>query len=248
MRQIGASLVNRGRSNGSAKIGALLLKDYGFAHPYFLTRTLFLPEQIVSLFEQEVIPEIEYGAWAARMRQITERAQKLDPINRISYLELKTYIANTLLRDADVMSMAHSLEVRVPLLDHLLLEDVLRIPGREKLSSKMPKPLLVRSLPERLPAGVTSGSKRGFTLPFEEWLPGRLRDDVEETLLHPPPALRGIINPESVRAVWRSFLAGKCTGRAPGRSTFYTRWLAVFLSMAVSRSCPTLKVILSLPS
>ncbi len=215
MRQASASLFGRGRSNGRAKLSALLLDDYGFTHPYFLTRTLFLPEQIVSLFEQDVIPEIEYGAWATRMRQITERAQTFDPINRISYLELKTYIASTLLRDADVMSMAHSLEVRVPLLDHLLLEDVMRVPGREKLSSRMPKPLLVRSLPEPLSVGVTGRPKRGFTLPFEEWLPRQLREDVEETFSHQPSALQGIINAESVCAVWRSFLAGECSWTRP---------------------------------
>lgn len=215
VRQSGASLLGLRRGGGMAKLRSLLMDDYGFAHPYYLARTLFLPDQIASLLQPEVIPTIEYGPWGSRIRQIMERAQGLDPVNRISYLEFKTYVANTLLRDADVMSMAHSLEIREPLLDHLLLEDVMRIPGREKLSSKVPKPLLVHSLPELLPAGVTSGPKRGFTLPFADWLPGRLRSQVEETLAHPPSALDGIINPESVRAVWRSFLSGGCSWTRP---------------------------------
>lgn len=215
LRQAGASLLGHSRLDASAKLRALILEDYGFPHPFFLARTLFLPDQIAALFEPDAIREIEYAAWAARMRQITERARKLDPVNRVSYLELKTYIPNTLLRDADVMSMAHSLEIREPLLDHLLLEDLMRIPGRAKLSPKMPKPLLVRSLPERLPEEVTSSPKRGFTLPFAEWLPGQLRAEVEETFAHQPRALEGVINDESVRAVWHSFLAGECSWTRP---------------------------------
>ncbi len=198
-----------------AKLRALLLDDYGFAHPYFLTRTLFLPDQIASFFEADAFAEIEDDAWAARVEQMMKRAQKLDPVNRISYLELKTYIANTLLRDADVMSMAHSLEVRVPLLDHLLLEDVMRLPGHIKLDSRMPKPLLLRSLPESLPASATAGPKRGFTLPFADWLPGKLRAEVEETFAQQPSALKGIINAEGVRAVWHSFLSKECTWSRP---------------------------------
>lgn len=215
VRQAGASLLQRGRSDRNAKLGALLLDDYGFAHPYFLARTLFLPDQIASLFELDAIRAIEYGAWATRMQQIIKRSQKLDPVNRISYLEFKIYIANTLLRDADVMSMAHSLEVRVPLLDHLLLEDMMRLPGQSKLDSKMPKPLLVRSLPEALPTGITARPKQGFTLPFADWIPGQLRPELEETFMHPSAALEGIINADGVRSVWRSFLAGECSWTRP---------------------------------
>lgn len=215
LRNAAASLFRSSRSDRSAKLRALLLDDYGFTHPYYLSRTLFLPDQIAALFEPDAIPAIEYGAWAQRTQQIMARARQLDPINRISYLELKTYLANTLLRDTDVMSMAHSLEVRVPLLDHLLLEDVMRLPGRMKLEAGMPKPLLVRSLPEPLPAGVTTGPKRGFVLPYANWLLGHLRAEVEEAFAHPPAALDGIINPEGVRAVWRAFLEGGCSWTRP---------------------------------
>jgi hypothetical protein len=62
---------------------------------------------------------------------------------------------------------------------------------------------------------VIGGPKRGFTLPFEEWLPRQLRPEVEETLANQPAALRGVIDAESVRTVWRSFLAGKCSWTRP---------------------------------
>lgn len=210
-----ASLVGRGSSDRASKIHALLLDEYGFTDPYFLARTLFLPNQIASLIEPDALLAIEYGSWSARLRLLMARAQTLDTINCISYLELKTYVANTLLRDTDAMSMAHSLEVRVPLLDHLLLEEIMRLPGRVKLDQTIAKPLLVRSLPERLPSEVAAGPKRGFTLPFADWLTGELRLQVEMAFNSPPAALDGIIDAQAVRAIWHSFLAGKCSWTRP---------------------------------
>jgi asparagine synthase (glutamine-hydrolysing) len=215
IRRAGASLVGGGKSDKASKIHALLLDEYGFTDPYFLARTLFLPNQIASLIEPDALLAIEYGAWAARFRQIAARAENLDPINRISYLELKTYVANTLLRDTDATSMAHSLEVRVPLLDHLLLEDVMRLPGHLKLRPKVTKPLLVNSLPETLPAEVMSGPKRGFTLPFADWLINNLRAQVELSFASQPAALNGIVDAQAVQEVWRAFLSGKCSWTRP---------------------------------
>ncbi len=215
LRNLGASLLMSNRNDRSAKLRALILNDYGFAHPYFLARTLFLPDQIAALLQPEAIASIDYGPWATTMQQLIKRAQEFDPINRVSYLELKTYIANTLLRDADVMSMAHSLEVRVPLLDHRLLEDVMRLPGHLKLNRKKPKSLLLHSLPERLPSSITSRPKMGFTLPFANWLPGQLRDEVEEAFNNPPAVLEGVINMDGVRNVWHSFLAGQSSWTRP---------------------------------
>jgi asparagine synthase (glutamine-hydrolysing) len=70
------------------------------------------------------------GGW--NDRQLRDGVQELDLLNQASALELGGYLTNTLLRDTDVMSMAHGLEVRVPLLDHLLIERVLQIPGSDE--------------------------------------------------------------------------------------------------------------------
>ncbi len=202
-------------SDRALKLRALLLDDYGFAHPYFLARALFLPSQIAGILEPDVITRIADNEWAKRLQVVLQRAGKLDAINRVSYLELKNYIPNTLLRDADVMSMRHSLEVRVPFLDHLLIETVLRLPGRIKLDARQQKPLLVRSLPEELPAGVASAPKRGFTLPFEVWLRDGLRAEMEHTFNSLPSVLQGALNPNGVRDVWRRFIAGETSWSRP---------------------------------
>ena len=65
-------------------------------------------------------------------REILRQTQNLDPINRVSYLESRCYMLNTLLRDSDFMSMAHGLELRVPLIDHQVAQQVMAIPGPMK--------------------------------------------------------------------------------------------------------------------
>jgi asparagine synthase (glutamine-hydrolysing) len=116
----------------------------------------------------------------------------------LSYLELKFYLQNQLLKDTDFMSMFHSVEVRVPFLDHPLVEYLSSLPPEVKLGasdvlmtcdvpnidrlisghrksknladfSKLNKPLLVAAVYDMLPSGVLSRSKMGFTFPFQRW-------------------------------------------------------------------------------
>src|SRR5439155_25929875 len=94
------------------------------------------------------------------------RCDSLDDVNRVSYLESRCYMLNTLLRDADFMSMSQGLEVRVPLVDHQLAKAVLSLPGDWKLNGT-PKKLLVEALAGSLPDEIVHRPKRGFTLPFE---------------------------------------------------------------------------------
>ena len=97
---------------------------------------------------------------------------------------------NTLLRDSDVMSMAHGLELRVPLIDHVLADKLLTMPGAWKLDNQTPKPLLVGALKGALPDEIVHRKKQGFTLPFEHWLRENLRPEVEAALQNivPGPA------------------------------------------------------------
>jgi asparagine synthase (glutamine-hydrolysing) len=121
---------------------------------------------------------------------------------------------NTLLRDADFMSMAHGLEMRVPLIDHKLAERVLAMPGRSKLDPSMPKPVLVRALGGRLPSQVVHRPKRGFTLPFERWLREEMKPLLEGVLLK-GPATGAFLKADAGAKVWRSFLAGETSWSRP---------------------------------
>ncbi len=91
----------------------------------------------------------------------------------MSLLELSCYMRNQLLRDSDVMSMASGLELRVPLVDRVLVEAIAGIPSNIRLAPG--KQLLIQAVPE-LPICVLNRPKRGFFFPFEEWMAGEWRD------------------------------------------------------------------------
>jgi asparagine synthase (glutamine-hydrolysing) len=125
----------------------------------------------------------------------------------LSRLELQGYLRDTQLRDVDTMSMAHSLEVRAPFLDHRLTELSLRIPTQAKLSEAgLTKPLLVRA--SGLPPNLLRGKKRGFVLPWRPWLRGPLAGLVA-TELAGPAQDAGALEPRSLAQAWRRFLRGR---------------------------------------
>lgn len=97
-----------------------------------------------------------------------------DLFNQLSFLDTKFYLAQTLLPDTDVMSMANSLEARVPFLDHILWEYVSNLPSSFK-QGVMPKQLLLSSLPQALSQSLISRPKMGFTFPFDLWLKNEWR-------------------------------------------------------------------------
>jgi asparagine synthase (glutamine-hydrolysing) len=126
-----------------------------------------------------------------------------DVVNAISRLELTGYMTNTLLRDTDAMSMAHSLEVRVPFVDTRVVDYALSLPGEWKAPSRVgPKPLLADAVADLLPREFFNRPKMGFTLPFEKWLQGSLRGEVGSVLESPEYGM----NAPAVRDVWRRFL------------------------------------------
>lgn len=94
----------------------------------------------------------------------------LHPVDLLSYLELKFYLQNQLLKDTDFMSMRHSIEVRVPFLDHKLVEYVSSLPPEIKIKSNANKPLLVEAMRDLLPQEIFNRPKMGFTFPFQKWI------------------------------------------------------------------------------
>jgi asparagine synthase (glutamine-hydrolysing) len=105
-----------------------------------------------------------------------------DRINQVSQLELAVYLRNTLIRDMDVFSMAHSLELRAPLLDHHLVELLAGYDGHSKLSTTVNKPLLVHSVRGGLPLQATNRPKGIFWFPWREWLTRDLAPHLESAL------------------------------------------------------------------
>jgi asparagine synthase (glutamine-hydrolysing) len=207
------------------KLSAFLHDSDGQAFAYFLSRMLFTTDQRHTLLR----PQSGKAGASVRdktfLNDILGRTQHLDPINRVSYLEARFYMLNTLLRDADFMSMAHGLEVRVPLIDHQLARRVFTLPGKWKLDSATPKPLLVRALNSQLPKKIVQRPKRGFTLPFEYWLRDAMRSTVEESLAKMQDgALGQYINEQAANSIWHGFLDRTTSWTRPWSLHVLQRW------------------------
>jgi len=128
-----------------------------------------------------------------------------DPIWSISQLESRLYMGNMLLPDGDVNSMAHSLEIRVPLLSHRLLDLAYALPGQVRLPhGRADKHLLRCAFSELLRPALLQQDKKGFTLPVRRWMLGPLRDLCEGGLEHlsDNPFFRR----EGIDTVWNAFV------------------------------------------
>jgi asparagine synthase (glutamine-hydrolysing) len=125
-----------------------------------------------------------------------------DALEGYGHFDLTNYLRNTLLRDADVMGMAHALEIREPFLDDRLVERAMTLPGRMKLARGVNKPLLAQAVPE-LPRDTSRRRKMGFTLPFEPWLRGELREWARDALLGVQSS--SPLDAAAVRGVWQAF-------------------------------------------
>jgi asparagine synthase (glutamine-hydrolysing) len=213
-----------GKGDRSRKLAELAAghDSSSIVHPYFLARMLFGATERQALFAAP-----DYQASLQSLEQVlqesVDESQSLDPINRVSYLESRFYMRNTLLRDSDFMSMAHGLELRVPFLDRVLVEACFRIPGDKKLVGDSPKSLLLASLGGELPREIVNRPKRGFTLPFERWLRGEMRPVVEDALLKNHWDHTSI-GAGAVQEVWSRFLAGETSWSRPWSLFVLTRW------------------------
>ncbi len=101
--------------------------------------------------------------------------------DKISVLEMSHYMANQLLKDSDVFGMAHPVEIRVPFLDHKLIEFLARVPDKYKYKRTPNKNFLIKTI-GNLPEEIYKRPKRGFTLPMDIWMRNELKDCIEKEL------------------------------------------------------------------
>jgi asparagine synthase (glutamine-hydrolysing) len=181
---------------------------------YLTRRGLFAPSEVQQMVTPDVWREAAQafdvvGHVLAAAGGPPPRAGSQASMAWISRAELRTYTHHQLLRDTDVMSMAHSLEVREPLLDVPLAEAVLRLPDSAKQNhAGGPKPLLAHAMGDRLPAVVRKRrDKQGFTFPFARWLGGPLHGQVEARLAALDEA--GLLRPGVGRQVYESYRQGR---------------------------------------
>ena len=228
-RLTAAAAVRIAAGDAVRKAAAAWRSPEDFPHAYYFTRLLFTPSRVRRLlapyFESAEYSRDREYPWRARMRETARQAARLDSFTSVSCFELQSYMVNTLLRDTDTASMANSLEVRVPFLDHRLVEFVGRLPKSVKYTRDVPKSLLVEALSDLLPDEVVGQSKRTFTLPWDVWLRGPLGVRLSQDLSNLTPPLRQYMNPRAVRGAWQNFVIGQTNWSRPWSLYVLNEWV-----------------------
>ncbi len=142
-------------------------------------------------------------------------AQASNALSAIQYIDLKTYLPGDILTKVDRASMAHALEVRVPMLDHELVEWAARVPPRLKLNGRQGKYILKRALEPFLPRRVLYREKMGFAVPLSRWFRGSLKEQVRESLLGDRLKDSGLFDVTWLREMLDSHQKGVCEYSAP---------------------------------
>jgi asparagine synthase (glutamine-hydrolysing) len=150
---------------------------------------------------------------------------QIDPLNKVSYLDLKTHLGDILMRDVDVMSMAFSLETRVPLIDHKLVEFASAIPASLKLKNGVSKYIFIESIRDLLPAEVVARKKLGFNFPFAIWLRQELYPLVDFVLSKEVVEERGFFRYDEVKKLKHTFRGSNITYRRVWGLVLLELWL-----------------------
>lgn len=161
---------------------------------------LYLAPELVAA--QQVPDEALWAELFAKQADATE-------LSKLLYLGTKTELPADMLRKVDRMSMAHSLEVRSPLLDYELFEFAAGLHDDAKLSGRTTKSSLRKLAQQLLPAGVVNRPKRGFSIPLDRWLREPLRDYTEQILFDSLTEGRAIFNSRFVRRLANEHFTGR---------------------------------------
>ena len=148
-----------------------------------------------SLYTSDFARQLGPGGYVANLfNKLVENVKSDEPIDRLLYLDSKTYLPGDILTKVDRMSMAVSLEARAPLLDHKLIEFVTRVPAALKLAGLETKHLLKRAVRDLVPAEILNRPKQGFGVPIQEWINQQLRSRIRDTLSDARTKQRGYID------------------------------------------------------
>jgi asparagine synthase (glutamine-hydrolysing) len=206
------------------KASAAFVDAESLPDDYFFTRLLFTPNAVAAGTRAD---EVSWKSepWWRWLSHAAGESRSMDHFTGISWLELRSYLLNTLLRDTDGMSMRNSLEVRVPFLHAPLVEYILSLSEAEKGGVAHPKALLIAAMGDLLPEEVVHQRKRTFTFPWEQWMRGSLSERVAAGLGDWSPALEAHVGGDFAMGVWRDFLNGRTSWSRPWSLYVLNEWV-----------------------
>jgi asparagine synthase (glutamine-hydrolysing) len=205
IRRIIAGLLKKLKPGiSSEKIARTLNQEsFDLENVYQFDRQVLLDDQVEKLINRKELPTKRVFEIVKNNVGFESDGYVLSPLSRVSWVEMNTYMQNVLLRDADQMSMAHSLEVRVPFLDHHLIEFVMGLDDNMKYPYS-PKQLLVDSFSDLLPREIVDRKKMGFVFPWGKWLKNELKPFADKGLSKLKN--RPEFNADEIDELWKAFL------------------------------------------
>ncbi|HEU4765375.1 MAG TPA: asparagine synthase (glutamine-hydrolyzing) [Candidatus Eisenbacteria bacterium] len=169
---------------------------------YHNTMRWFTPAMKARLYRPALRAQVgDHDAFGVQ-EEFFRRSEGWHPLSRIQYVDFKTYLPDDILAKVDRASMAHSLEVRVPLLDHRFVEHVAAIPADLKIRNGSGKYVFKRALEGLVPPDVLTRPKMGFSVPLDLWFRGELRAPFEERVLAPGSFTESLFEPGAMRSLW----------------------------------------------
>jgi asparagine synthase (glutamine-hydrolysing) len=211
------SPVGQGMSLLGAAFDSRVLSKYGprmgvAMDDYYLSRTStpfhFFNRDSGSLYTAAMAERVCKSASTDVVQQHIARASKYDVLDRMLYVDTKTWLPDDLLIKADKMTMANSVELRVPFLDHKVLEFAATMSRNQKVRGLKMKYLAKKALRTRVPREILERKKAGFPVPYERWLQQDLREFVEGVLLDDRTLNRGYFQKAAIERLVQQNRAG----------------------------------------
>ncbi|HMF51957.1 MAG TPA: asparagine synthase (glutamine-hydrolyzing), partial [Candidatus Saccharimonadales bacterium] len=173
---------------------------------YFRSVSALRPELKAQVLHPELLQQLGGYDSLDVLRYYYDKADTKDPLSRIQYVDIKTYLTDDILVKVDRASMAHSLEVRAPILDHKLMELAASIPSSLKLRGTSGKFIFKKALERILPKNVLQRRKMGFAVPLAKWFRGELKDFAHSAIFARNQS--AFLNEDTVKQVWREHQGG----------------------------------------
>jgi asparagine synthase (glutamine-hydrolysing) len=169
---------------------------------YLDTVSVFTSLNRTSLYSSEFQSRLGTTGYAEQLfSELADKVESKEAIDKLLYIDSKTYLPGDILTKVDRMSMAVSLEARAPLLDHKLIDFVGTIPASLKLAGLETKHLLKRAVADLIPAEILNRPKQGFGVPIQQWINQQLRSRIRDTLSDKRTRERGYINPHYLEVI-----------------------------------------------